>query len=365
MKLGRLERNKRNIPLLIVALCLGSLLVACSSSNETSQELVPTATVPSTATPLSTSTAALTTTSSSTLDDAVSETTELTPLSKHGQGDDGDILWQTDHETGDFYEWSEGSGWQHWDANVGQVVEQGSGPQIFGRAIFNSNTPPGDCVTTISQDISRSGTHALKMALSGANQATQGCRVFRTWLDVQGADGTALPPEGYYSAWYFLPQEITTVDWWNIFQFKSKSERTGSEPMFSFNIDSDGQGNRSLYVYHKKGDTTCDCLGSCENVSYSEAVNSVNLPLQEWFHIEAFVKQSSHSGEAVNADGELGVWINGVQIIDQPNICTLLRADARLHWSVNNYTDHIIPSDVVLYVDDAVISSRRIGAGTQ
>lgn len=271
------------------------------------------------------------------------------------------ILWQTGHETGDFYDWSIGNGWQYWDVKSRQSAKEGNGARVFGQAIFNSQTLPGDCVATISNDISRNGEYSLKLALSGADKAKQSCRVFRLWLDIEGADGTPLPDEAYYSAWYYIPQEIQTIYWWNIFQFKSGSEQAGSEAMLSFNIDSDGKGKRSLYVVHKKGDGSCDCTGSCEEESYDESLNEVNLPIQQWFQIEAFVNQSTVDGGKVNSDGALKVWVDGIPIIEQNHICTLLRPDAQLQWSVNNYTDDIIPSDVLLYIDDAAISTLRLG----
>ncbi|MCP4371010.1 MAG: hypothetical protein GY797_23280, partial [Deltaproteobacteria bacterium] len=76
----------------------------------------------------------------------------------------------------------------------------------------------------------------------------------------------------------------------------------------------------------------------------------------EWVHIEAYVKKSHLP------NGRLTVWLNGQEIIDAQNIQTLRNEGDRLHWSLNNYTDNITPSDPVIYADDAVISTRRVGA---
>lgn len=131
--------------------------------------------------------------------------------------------------------------------------------------------------------------------------------------------------------------------------------------MLSFNIDSGGHGTRTMYVHHHKGNGECDCLGSsCEPESYADDA-TVNLPLREWFHVEAMVRQSTRTATAVRADGILRVWVNDHLIVDRSNICTLLRPDAQLHWSVNNYADDIIhPSTVVLYIDDAAIATTRV-----
>ncbi|MEM7112742.1 MAG: heparin lyase I family protein [Chloroflexota bacterium] len=267
------------------------------------------------------------------------------------------ILWQTDHETGNFYDWAVHNGWNFWNPMTEMVVDEGSGPRIFGYTIQNSNTPPGDCVSTISDEVARSGRFSLKMTLWGAtDNRSQGCRTFRSWTHIDGGDGTPLPDEGYYSAWYYLPQEVTTDVWWNVFQFKSRSE-TASDPMLSFNIESDGNGTRSLYVYHEKPHV---CQADCASSSYGN--DAVNLPLREWFHVEAFVRQSSSGETAVRPDGTLIVWVNGVEIVNKSNIYTLRSPRARLQWSVNNYTDSIEPDHVVLYVDDAAISRTRLGA---
>ncbi|MEM7032312.1 MAG: heparin lyase I family protein [Chloroflexota bacterium] len=231
-----------------------------------------------------------------------------------------DIYWSTDHETGDFSEW---------EAKQGQ-------------AIFNSNTPPGTSDILISTDVARSGQYSTKMALTKAeNGLKQGARIFRRWLDSE--EGLSLPTEAYYSAWYFFPEVYTPDDWWNVFQYKSKG--SSSEPMFSFNIDNDEQGNMVFYIWDKANG----------GISHNQVGAPQPIPVGQWVHLEIYFKTS------FNKTGQVTMWQDGVQIIDVQNIRTILGEDERLHWSVNNYTDGITPSNPVIYVDDVAISKVWLG----
>lgn len=169
----------------------------------------------------------------------------------------------------------------------------------------------------------------------------QGARIFRRWLD--GDKGLPLPEEAYYSAWYYFPQNYQPANSWNIFQFKSKGDT--AEPMLSFNIGNTDNGSMYLYVWDRANG----------GISHNQGDNPLIVPVGQWVHIEAYVKRS------FNPDGQLTVWQDGVKIIDALNIRTLRGEDDRLHWSVNNYTKNIFPSNPIIYVDDAVISTERVG----
>ncbi len=232
------------------------------------------------------------------------------------------ILWSADHETGDI---------SQWEANQGQ-------------AIFNSHTPPGTSDISVSTDIAHGGQYALKLRLTGAtNKQTQGARIFRRWLDNTVVPEVPLPDEAYYSAWYYFPQTFTPAAWWHSFQFKSRGD--SSLPMFSFNIGNRDSGAMYIYVW--------------DNIlSHSHAQQGIKIlvPVGQWVHIEAYLKTR------VTPTGQLTIWQDGVQIIDVQNIQTIRGTNDRLHWSLNNYTDDIIPSDPIIYIDDAVISTSRISA---
>ena len=230
------------------------------------------------------------------------------------------LLWSADHETGDFSQWE---------------AKQ-------GRAIYNSNTAPGTSNISISTDVARSGQHALKLRLTDArNGQTQGARIFRRWLDNDIFPAAPLPDEAYYAAWFYFPQAYAPEMWWNIFQFKSRGNQ--SQPMFSLNVAQGRTGDMYLYMW--------------DNIleqSYGQDTGVVYIPIGRWVHIEAYLR-TRHT-----PTGRLTIWQDGVQIIDLVNIQTLVNQDDRLHWSINNYTDGIVPSDPTIYVDDAAISTTRI-----
>lgn len=229
------------------------------------------------------------------------------------------VLWSADHSTGDFSQWE----------------------YRQGRAIYNSNTEPGTSNIQISDDVAHSGKYSLKLSLTGAeNGQKQGARIFRRWLD--GNNQMPLPEEAYYSAWYYIPQNYEISRWWNIFQFKSRG--ASSEPMFSFNVGNLDNGEMYLYVWDKA------------NGKAHRQENPLILPIAKWFHLEAFVQARS------TQSGQLVIWQDGIKIIDAVNIRTLRGEGDRLHWSVNNYTDDIVPSDPVIYVDDCAISLERVGS---
>jgi len=282
--------------------------------------------------------------------------------------DPSSILWSADHETGDLQQWSADMGWQWWDDERDAVVGYDTGSErYYGDAVFNSRTAPGNCVTTVTDEIARSGDFSMKHSLTGASNASQGCRTFRTYLGIDGADAIALPDEAYYSAWYYLPTAVETDVWWNIFQFKSRSDElcpdrlpeAESLAMLSFDVIAEG-GDRYMHVYHKK---PCEqfCADSCQWESYGQTAESP-IPVGEWFHVEAFLSQSTW-GDDVNQDGRVTLWINGVEVIDRDGIQTQSRPGDIVQWSVNNYTDNIFPADVDLYIDDAAISTERLGVG--
>lgn len=113
--------------------------------------------------------------------------------------------------------------------------------------------------------------------------------------------------------------------------------------MFSFNVGYKN-GIMYLYVYDKILFT-----------AHGQGDDRLAIPVGQWVHIEAYLKKRFDN------TGQLTVWQDGVKIIDVQHIRTIIGEDDRLRWSVNNYTDDIAPSDPVIYVDDAVISTERMG----
>ena len=51
---------------------------------------------------------------------------------------------------------------------------------------------------------------------------------------------------------------------------------------------------------------------------------------------------------------------DGTEIFNLSNVQTT-ESDNTVYWSVNHYTDNIVPSLSSIYIDDAAISTKRLG----
>ena len=113
------------------------------------------------------------------------------------------------------------------------------------------------------------------------------------------------------------------------------------------NIDQRADGH--MYVYLWDG---------IRSLNVGDA--AIDLPLNQWIHIEAFYHH------ATDATGHVTFWQDGQQIIDVANVQTQWPStdeDAR-QWSIDSYTNGLTPSAATIYVDDAVISTTRVGSGS-
>jgi hypothetical protein len=210
-------------------------------------------------------------------------------------------LWTADHETGDLSQWS----------------------RAGGGGEFNS----GNADTVVSTRMPRSGRYSAEMTLT---TMASGTRLFR-WREPERLQAA------YYSAWYYIPRRYTVDEWWNIFQFKSRSsDGSRTDPFWVVNVGNRDGGSMYLYLY--------DWMAPR---NYGQRVK--NLPPNQWVHIEAFLEQSA------NRTGRLVIWQDAVKLFDLRNITTKFPGGAQ-HWSVNNYGDGIRPRPATIFVDDAAVS---------
>jgi uncharacterized protein (TIGR03437 family) len=228
------------------------------------------------------------------------------------------VLWSAGQEMGDYSEWK-GDG-------LGGEYNTGSG------------------VTVLTTEKAHSGTHGLKLTVDAppgsGNHATRNFR----W-GVKGIH--SLPVDAYYSAWYYFPQSIKPAEFWNIFQWKTKISASVINPTMVLNIDQRADGHMYVYLW--------DWIRSLD---VGDA--AIDLPLNQWIHIEAFYRH------ATDATGHVTFWQDGRQIIDVANVQTQWPStdeDAR-QWSIDSYTNGLTPSAATIYVDDAVISTTRVGSGS-
>jgi hypothetical protein len=79
-----------------------------------------------------------------------------------------------------------------------------------------------------------------------------------------------------------------------------------------------------------------------------------DIPVGKWFQVQAHYVCDGNFG------GRLTVWQDGAQLFDLTGIRTRY-VDGDCQWAVLNYGAGISPNPVVIYTDDAVISTGPVG----
>lgn len=240
------------------------------------------------------------------------------------------IVWQADHETGDATQWMTRKSEKTW--------------QDSGFCIRPKNG--------VSTDVSHGGAYSLKMTIQSWFPHS-GCRQFRYPEARSGEDY-------YYSAWLYFPERYQIDGWTNIMQFKAKpfSQSGGPSDLFwSVRLMSRENGEPYFQLSWKggegavKGPTAQDTEIKPKLFDQSTLV----VPDQQWVHLEIFLKQSSEF------DGQIIVWQDGQEIYNIDGIRTKFENSFN-SWSVNSYGAGISPSTFTVYVDDAAISTKRLGS---
>jgi hypothetical protein len=222
-------------------------------------------------------------------------------------GDDPRVLWWTDHETGDVSEWLE------------------KGPQ--GGFILRGNSR-----VDVVQDVARSGTHSLLIEDDSPTQ-----RDFPL-----AARNGPLPGGVYASAWYFLPAALHPTSYWWFVLYRS---RHPPYDIYSFR-------DEIRLSFTTRAD------GSMGTVLLSEELGTI-LPLVDreievgrWFHIETYLRATD------GPDGEFDAWQDGELTFHATG---KMMETSWAEWMTGGVADGLTSSGSRLYVDDAAISSERLG----
>jgi hypothetical protein len=216
-----------------------------------------------------------------------------------------DIFWKAGFETGNI---SEYSGYGDW-------IQQGTTPKY-----------------EVQSSIVHSGDYAVKFTIDTSSLTSQAAYLF-FW--------NTLPDAAYYSAWYYIPSNVEVQHWWNIMQWKSTYNGNSDYSRPVFNLGAGSKQTLGLcYLPDVASDKVCWDQG-------------VKLPKGRWFHIETYYDRDK-------VDGRVIVWVDGVQLYDVSGYPTVL-SDGTLHWSVNHYSDDILPNPSSIYIDDVVIAYGPVG----
>jgi hypothetical protein len=221
------------------------------------------------------------------------------------------LLWSAGMESGDMREWS----------------LNGCGGE------FNSGTSNSEAST----DVALSGSYSAKMSIGTPSAPESGVRLFR-WCESQRNQ------ELYYSVWYFFPEHYVAPNWWNLFQWKSKTA-SRNDPFYVLNVGNNGAGGAMrFYLYDWQ-----------RRLSYGQSV--ADVPIGRWFQVEAFYRC------AADGSGRVAFWQDGQLLFNVSGFSTRY-SDGDCQWALTNYSDRVDPDPTVIYIDDAAIGLSRIGSIT-
>ncbi len=206
------------------------------------------------------------------------------------------------------------------------------------------NTGLGDAVA--SRDYAHSGHWSMKMTISGNEMAAT--RLFR-WKEAREHG------ELYYSAWYLVPRpyRLDPGGWTNWFQFKSRMALLPwrHDPIFLIGWRNVGPHDLMHFVLKWWSGLTMEGPRPGQRGERTW-VSPIEVPIGRWFHLEArYVCAGDFSGA-------IQVWQDGIEIFNVQGVKTR-HAIADCRWAINNYGANVSPRPVVIYVDDAVVSTAR------
>jgi hypothetical protein len=215
-------------------------------------------------------------------------------------GPDPAFLWWTDHESGDLGDWTRGGAAEGASyENGGGAVGVGAGLARSGRFALESTTPAG---------------------------ATAAAQVTRK---------SALAPDGYYGAWFYVPAFARPATYWVFFSFHSGADVV----LWDLKLAATDAGALTLQLLrHDTGDVT--------------PLRDVVVPVGRWFQVQAHYQATGAAGDA------LRIWLDDALVFEvvgpDPG------SAAGVSWILGSITDGLAPGPVTLSIDDAFIATRRI-----
>ncbi len=245
------------------------------------------------------------------------------------------IGWTAGHETGNLSEW-------------GQVANGSAGGGEF-------NSGGGD--STASTTFAHTGSWSARQTIN-TKKRSAGTRLFR-WAEFRnlapGQPATA-------SVWVYIPATVKVGGYFNLFQFKSKTQ-SGSYIDVFFQLNLFNRANGTLYLKAAWGcgaENPAFPLGpyasstAADNCTFTDPLAAVTVPVGRWFQVTAEIVPSA------GYTGSIRFWQDGVLLYDlqgvmtgYPNTNSVNGVDTQ--WAVNAYGNGLSPSAYVQYVDDAEV----------
>lgn len=207
-----------------------------------------------------------------------------------------------------------------------------------------------------------SGGCVLSMGVNGAHDSTRAVRIFRRY----DQNGNHLPADAYYSAWFYFPTEVSfdnqgVVDgqnkygFWNVFQLKNKIRQPNGSLASLANLSVNagkvtGGSHMAFRIWWK---SQCGDVEECGAAAFIDPLVDLPIPTGRWVHVELRVRART------DESGRVQLWQDGTKIVDFTGVTERPNTERR-EWSVNNYGQLHRPSNHVLYVDDALISTQAV-----
>lgn len=188
------------------------------------------------------------------------------------------------------------------------------------------------------------GTHSRLLTITTPNSPSSGARLFRNVELQQTPNGC------YLGCMYYLPTLLTpdgAGDYVDLMQLKSHG--ASSNPVWWVSISNRGDGSMYLRL----------CEDNASGFVAWHEQTLLNLPLAQWFSLEFYVVQSS------TGTGRIVVWQDGTILFDFSNVTTLFSGSDLQEWSVNLYSDSVLPhGQIHSYVGKMAVSKTRIFSGS-
>jgi hypothetical protein len=220
-----------------------------------------------------------------------------------GEPEPSTLLWTANHESGDFSEWE---------------VEGGT---------YGTDDPP-----LVSDARAHSGQYSLDFTIDTADRETHVMRAYRA----------TVPEPAYYSAWFFLEEVHDPVEWWAIFVVLSATDLQDESTL---------QGVWDLNLRNRDGVLYPYIYDHLIEDNMDEGV--VPVPTGEWVHLELYFAYAPPDST------EMRLWVNGELAFDLSGLGEV--PGPLLAFSLGNGSDGLTPDVSTIYVDDAAISTERLG----
>jgi len=233
-------------------------------------------------------------------------------------GNHPDVIWWTDHESGDLSEWKEGA------PNGGFIL-------------------PGNSRVEVTKGIARSGEYALHI-----QDQSHDARDFPL-----AARNGPLPVEVYCSAWFYMPAPLKPKDYWWFVLFRSRQPPYDDKAAFrdeiALSFTTRADGSVGTVVRARSPMNTPD---SKELDASLPPLLDLPVPVGQWFHIEVFHRTGTDDS------GHFMVWQDGQLTFD---VAGRNAQTTWAEWMLGGVVDALTTDASQLYIDDAAMAKRRLG----